>query len=237
MCHCPLLYGEGGVAVAWPEVAMGVIGVAVASVEGSEVGIASEVGDVVGMELAGFVVIEGNSGLGGGSVVVQSWDADVVDAGEDIAEDTVVGLVGLTMLMVTSTVLTGSVTSIVFVSVLGASVSCNIIVDKTTSVVGAGVVAEAVIVVVLSCVRIIVDCPIETPDDEAAAKPELPSTATTEYEARLAIGVCDWECKGRVCESAERERIRRDEGSIERIAQVERVNSGDDCYFRGDREV
>lgn len=111
---------------------------------------------------------------------MQSWDVNVVDAGEDMAEDIVVGLAGLTMLIVTSTVLTGSVTSIVFVSVLGASVSCNIIVDKTTSVEGAGVVAEAVIVVVLSCVRIIVGCPVETPDDEVAAEPELPSTATTE---------------------------------------------------------
>lgn len=57
MCHCPLLYGEGGVAVACPEVAMGVIGVAVASVEGSEVDIVSVVGDVVGMELGGSVVV------------------------------------------------------------------------------------------------------------------------------------------------------------------------------------
>lgn len=113
-------------------------------------------------------------------MVVQSWDVDVVDAGEDMAEDIVVGLAGLTMLMVTSTVFAGSVTSIVFVSVLGASVSCNIIVEKTTSVVGAGVVAEAVIVVVLSWVRITVNFPVEAPDDEIAAEPELPSTATTE---------------------------------------------------------
>ncbi len=57
MCHCPLLYGEGGVAVVCPEVVMGVFGVAVASVEGSEVGIASVLGDVVGMELDGSVVV------------------------------------------------------------------------------------------------------------------------------------------------------------------------------------
>lgn len=81
-------------------------------------------------------------------MVVRSWDVDVVDAGEDIAEDSVVGLAGLTTLMVTSTVFTGSVTSTVFVSVLAASVSCNMIVDKTTSVVGAGGVTEAVVVVV-----------------------------------------------------------------------------------------
>jgi len=43
--------------VACPEVAMGVIGVAVASVEGSEVDIVSVVGDVVGMELDGSVVV------------------------------------------------------------------------------------------------------------------------------------------------------------------------------------
>jgi len=177
--HCPLYDGEGGVAVACPEVVMGVFGVPVASVEGSEVGLASVVGDVVGIKLDGVTVVEGNSGLGGASVVVQSWDVDVVDAGEDMAEDTVVGLAGLTMLMVTSTVFTDSVT-IVLVSVLGASVSCNIIVDKTTSVVGAGVVAEAVVVVVFSFVHMIVDCPVEIPADEVAAEPELPSTATTE---------------------------------------------------------
>jgi len=166
--------------VACPEAVMGVFGVPFASVEGSEVGLASVVGDVVGIKLDGVIVVEGNSGLGGGSVVVQSWDVDMVDAGEDMAEDTVVGLAGLTMLMVTSTVFTDSVTSIVLVSVLGASVSCNIIVDKTTSVVGAGVVAEAVIVAVFSFVHMIVDCPVEMPADEVAAEPELPSTATTE---------------------------------------------------------
>ncbi len=113
-------------------------------------------------------------------MVVQSWDVDVVDAGEDIAEDTVVGLAGLTMLMVTSTVFTDSVASIVFISVLGASVSCNTIVDKTIFAVGAGVVAEAVVVVVVFCVSMIVDCAVTTPGGEGPAEPELPSTATTE---------------------------------------------------------
>lgn len=150
------------------------------------------------------------------------------------------GPAGLTMLMVTSTVFAGSVTSIVFVSVLGASVSCDIIVDKTTFVVGVCVVAEAVVVVVFSCVRMIVDCPVETPDDEVAAEPELPSTATTEYEARLTVGGDDLGCKGRVWESAENERSRRADGSIERISQMhngKRMDSGDDCYFKVDREA
>ncbi len=57
MCHCPLLYGEGGVAVACPEVVMGVVGVAVANVEGSDFGVAFVVGDVVGIEIGGFVVV------------------------------------------------------------------------------------------------------------------------------------------------------------------------------------
>jgi len=72
VCNCPLLYGEGGVAVACPGVVKGVSEDAVASVEGSEVGIASVVGDLVGMELDRFFVIEGDLGGGGGSVVVQS---------------------------------------------------------------------------------------------------------------------------------------------------------------------
>lgn len=43
--------------MACPEVVKGVFGIAVASVEDSEVGIASVIGDVVGMELGGFVVV------------------------------------------------------------------------------------------------------------------------------------------------------------------------------------
>ena len=95
-------------------------------------------------------------------------------------------------------------------------------VDETVCVIGALVLAGAVTVSVVSCVCTMVAWAAIWPDDEVAAEPELPSTATTEYEARLATGEDFRVCKGRAGESTEKERIRRAEGSIGRILSMQR---------------
>lgn len=184
----------------------------VLDVEGTEGG--GAIGVVEGERV---LDVEGVEGGGASSVVVQSGSVDAKDVCRAGAEgDVVDGPAGLTMLYVswtgeavetmslvtvTATVFADSVISIVLV--FAGCVTESKMVDRMISVVGACVLAAAVTVLVVSSACIAVVSMGAAPDDEDAAEPELPSTATTEYEARLATGKGDCECNGRALESME----------------------------------
>ena len=78
--------------------------------------------------------------------------------------------------------------------------------------------AGAVTVLVVSCVCVKVVAAASWPESEVADEPELPSTATTEYEARLTTGRGACGCKGAQVESRGRVRASSIEASAERIS-------------------